>query len=470
MAFESFIGWRYLYRRGGGRASAGALIVFLAATAAGLAVFLHATASGPATEGARFHEAVFGVALLLGGLFLALVAALLRRFSVFTTVAITGVMLGVAALAVVLGVTSGFQREFQDKVLGVNAHVIVMKSGVEYPEYREVIKRLSGMPGVQGASPFIFTEMQAARGTVQSGGLLVKGIEPASSSKVLDLPRHLQPGSARALEELEARGAGEEPGLIVGHVLARKLKVKVGDQVRLVSPMRGLPGAQPRSARDYRIVGVFAAGFEDYDKRLVYVHLKEAQRLKDMGDHVSGVEARLDDPDRAMKMARGLEKTLGPTYRIIDWQELNHNLFKAIANQKLIISLFLTLIMAVGCFNVVASLSLIVLSKRREISMLKAMGAGATRTAAVFLVAGMTIGAIGVAAGMTFGLVICAAAGRFGYPLDPKIYLISQLPVRIDAIELGLTAVATLVICCLASIYPAVRAARLTPVEGLRQE
>jgi lipoprotein-releasing system permease protein len=470
LSFETFVGWRYLFRRGG-RAAASALFGAMALFALGAGTFVWATAEGRQSP---FDFKVAAVSLFLGGFFFAVVTFLLRLFSVFTTVAITGVTLGVAALVVVLGVTSGFQREFQDKVLGVNAHVIVMKGGNDFPEYRDVMKRLTEMPGVLGASPFIFTEMQAAKGAQQSGGLLVKGIEPKTTAKVLDLRRHLEEGSKEALSELEARAGTDEPGLIIGASLAKKLKVKRGDQVRLLSPLSGaalaLKGQKPPKAKDYRIVGVFFAGFDEYDKRLVYVDLWEAQRLRDMPDNVNGVETRLADPEQAIPMARKLEKLLGPSFRIIDWQELNHNLFTALKLQKIMIFLFLTLIVFVAAFNIVASLTLIVMSKRREISMLKSMGARSGRVARVFQVAGMTIGSIGVTAGIAFGMTVCWAAQRFGYPLDPKIYMISRLPVRIEPMELVTTAVVTMLICFLATIYPAVRASRLEPVEGLRQE
>ncbi len=470
MSFSSFVGWRYLRHRRG-RAALVAVFVSLALALLGAALFVRATWPG---QHLPWAFKIGAVTLLLASALATIVAILVRAFSVFTAVSIVGVMLGVAALVVVLGVTSGFQQEFQDKVLGVNAHVIVMRGGSEFPTWRDVQKQLSQMPEVEAAAPFVFADMQAANGVLQSSDLLVKGIDPATSGRVLDLPKQLEPGSEKALEELARREDTQgEPGVIFGTTLAKKLKVKVGDVVQLLSPLgsgAAAAGAKIPAPRTYRVVGVFFAGFEEYDKKLVYVHLKESQRLRDIGDNVNGVETRLHDPDIAVKLARRLEKQLGPGYRIIDWQELNHNLFTALKMQRVVIFLVMTLIVVVAAFNVVASLSLVVTSKRREVAMMKSMGARGSAVARVFLVAGVTIGALGVLAGTALGLLICWAASRFGYPLDPKIYLISSLPVRIVPVELVITAAVAILLALVATLYPSWRASRLQPAEGLRQE
>src|SRR5262249_45954566 len=196
-----------------------------------------------------------------------------------------------------------------------------------------------------------------------------------------------------------------------------------------------------------------------------------------------GVEIKLHDPDQAKAFASQLEHSLRAgctadsddrvcraSYRIIDWEELNHNLFTAIKVQKFIVSLFLTFIVIVAAFNIVASLTMVVLSKRKEIAILKSMGASSGGVGRVFQVAGLTIGAFGVMAGIGFGLLMCEVARRYGYPLDPKIYLISKLPVHVRPLEVALTAAVTLFICLVATVYPAIKAADLRPVEGLRYE
>jgi lipoprotein-releasing system permease protein len=473
--FESFIGWRYLFRlrRRRRRSLLVALALCLALCAAGASLFL--TRAAP----------LAGVSLFLAGALLSILAALLSVFSAFTTVAVAGVMLGVAALIVVLSVTSGFESEFRDKVLGVNAHVIIMKTGSDFGEYEDVIRQVRALPQVVGAAPFLFEEMQAARGAKQSGGLLLKGIDPLRTPSVLDLPRNLERGSEGAITALRRHGS-DEPGIIIGRGLAQKLGVRVGDSVTLFSPRRAIedkfglkpapaapktierPPAPPPSAA--RVVGIFHAGFDEYDRRLVYLDIAEAQKLFDRGDTVSGVEMKLRDPYLSRAVVGRLDRELRGPYRILDWEELNHNLFTALRTQKVVISLFLVIILVVAAFNIVASLTMTVVNKRREVAILKSMGARSAGVARVFQVAGMTIGAIGTSAGILFGTLVCVALERFGYPLDPKIYLSSRLPVRLNALEIVATAAVTLLVCFLATIIPALRASNLHPVEGLRQE
>jgi len=405
--------------------------------------------------------------VIFGALF-AIVFGLLLFFSVFTTVAIVGVMIGVSALLVVLSVTSGFQEEFKDKVLGVNGHVIVMKWGADFKEFRDIEQKLLAMPGVTGVAPVIFDEMQAAHGTTQSS-ILLQGIDPSESGRVLSVNGQMIEGSIDALEQ-------KDGGIVIGTSLAKKLHVKMGDTIKIMSKLSSIDtsllgkGARLPKSGDYKIVGLFHAGFEEYDSRLIYLNLADAQHLMGRGNVVSGVYIKLRDADTAPAFAKSLEKTLKAPYRIIDWAELNHNLFTALKLQKFIISLFLTIIIIVAAFNIVASLTMIVLSKRKEIAILKSMGASAGGVARVFQVAGLTIGAVGVTSGIGFGLLMCGVAGRYRYPLDPKIYLISQLPVHVRLLEVALTAGITLVICLVATIYPALKASELQPVEGLRYE
>jgi lipoprotein-releasing system permease protein len=466
LSFEAFIGWRYLFRRERNRSVVGLFVIALVLTlVAGTGFWIlsrlphSANAMGPL-------GLVAGIAF--GALFV-IIFGLLLFLSVFTTVAIVGVMVGVSALMVVLSVTSGFQDEFKDKVLGVNAHVIVMKWGADFSEYGELEQKIGRLPGVVGVAPFVFNEMQAARGTTQAT-ILMKGIDPRASTRVLSVGGQMDEGSVAALAE-------SPPGILIGRELAKKLRARIGDTVKLLSPLSSMDatllgkGAQPPRSGDFKVVGIFYAGFDEYDRRLVYLALPDSQRLMGRGDVVSGVEIKLRDADRARSFVGTLEKAIGKApYRIIDWEELNHNLFTALRLQKFAISLFLTLIIAVAAANIVASLTMIVLSKRKEIAILKAMGASSLGVAGVFQVAGLTIGALGVVTGTLFGGLMCLVAQRYRYPLDPKIYLISQLPVRIEPLEVLLTALVTIVICLLATIYPALKAADMRPVEGLRYD
>jgi lipoprotein-releasing system permease protein len=201
------------------------------------------------------------------------------------------------------------------------------------------------------------------------------------------------------------------------------------------------------------------------------VTLKDAQALFPYGDVVSGVELKLNEPDKAPQVGNELHNILGGTpFRLMDWQELNHNLFAALEMQKTTLVIFLTLIIVVAAFNVIASLTVLVIDKNREIAMLKSMGMRSFGVARIFQVAGLTIGAVGTVVGVCVGLLLCRVVEHYGYQLDPRVYLIDHLPVRVRPAELLLTISVTLVICLLATIYPAIRAALANPVDGLREE
>ncbi len=504
-----------------------------------------------------------------------------KTISVITVIAVTGVALGVGALLAVMAITGGFQDAFRNKILGVNAHVLVLKYGLDFSEYREVVEHAEKLPEVTGAAPFVIHEMMLAKGDRLSG-VLVKGIEPSRIDDVLDLPSQMVRGKLEGLrlpeaqppepkrpaqsaplpgeedlddylralseptkpaqaepslkapvppvpplptepaaqkptapapsapiarvptpEEMEASLAGEDielpdddderaffddtdapkstgkrlPGVVIGAALAESLELELGDEVRIISPLAGLDTSMwqsgnngPRSL-DFRVVGVFQAGFQEYDTRLVYVDIYEAQRFFDHGDAVTGVELRLNDITRAPNVARQLEADLGGgPYHTMDWQELNHNLFTALEVQKVMLSLVIATIIFVAAFNVIATLIMIVLEKKREIAILKAMGARDTGILSIFLVQGVLIGLIGTAVGLVIGGLVTGYLSVYEFPLDPKVYLIDHLPVRVSPMEFIYTVLIALAICIVATLVPSYWAARLLPADGVRYE
>lgn len=459
---ELFVGWRYLYRGGRKPALLGLLAVSVVLLVAGVAIFWRAP-----------HSGVYGVFMLALGALGVIVFGLMAMFSIFTTVSIVGVVLGVAALSIVLSVTSGFQAQFQQKVLGVNAHVLVMR-GPGMVDW-EVIEELAREDKrVKATEPFTMNELLVTRGT--GGGLsavAMKGVDPARVTQVLDVAQHLEPGSEGALEKLgAARGQDDNPPILIGRGLQQKLKAVVGDDVTVVSPdiqSYQVSGGRPRTQK-FRVVGIFYSGFDEYDRRLMYVNIKDAQEFLQKNGEVLGVEMRLDDIEAAASVAKKLEAKLPPDYSVVDWRHLNRNLFTALKLQKVVLLLFLTLIIVVAAFNIVAALTLIVFDKTKEIAILKSMGASAGAVGRVFAVVGMTIGVVGTALGLGLGVLLCKVVAKYGYPLDPKVYLIDRLPVRIDPVEFGLTALITLAVCGLATLVPSRRASALKPVEGLRYE
>jgi len=470
--FERFMAVRYLRRTDSSRAIRIGLCLTAIGSAAGLGVMMVSRGHVRGLETAGVIIAlVFALALLL--------FILLRVFSVFTTVSTMGVVLGVASLVVVLAVTSGFEREFQEKVLAVNAHIIVTSYGIERDMAEaerdaEVIKkRLAGLAGLERMSTFSFTAGEVMIGKV---GANLKGVDLSDGAPELkhimvagslaDLGRPARCPDAPGAPDAEA-GAEPVGRLILGSELAHRLRSHVGDCLQILVPFSGGIDSAP-SAYTFRVVGISSLGFHEYDARLAYINLEDARRMGNARQSIFGVELRFRDPMQAIRMEPEVEHRLGPESRVIDWKTLNRNLFAALTMQKLVIAILLFFIIVVAAFNIIASLMLIVLSKVREIAILSSMGARASTLLRVFLAAGTFVGFAGTGLGILCGLAICGLAALYGYPLDPKVYLIARLPVQISAREILLVAASTQLICFLATLYPAVRAARLRVVDGLR--
>jgi len=465
LSYELRIGWRYLY--GGKRdrlmllCAAGSAAV----TLGGLAWVLMSGGSSP-----------YGVLTLVLGMISTAVFGLLSLFTVFTSVSVLGVALGVAALTIVFAVTTGFEQQFRDKVLGVNAHVIVLKSQATFAEYRDVMKTAQRIDSdVLAVQPFIFAEMLVTRGKGELSGVAIKGVDPKLVRGVLDLDQHMIEGSIDTLAR--EPGPGELPPIIMGKELAHKLKAKVGDDVTVVVPLSNIDfdtwrakSSAPRT-RKFRVTGIFYSGFDEYDRRLMYTSLHDTQELVGRGDQVMGVEMKVKDVDRAEAIAKHLEKALGgPPYQVQDWYELNHNLFTALNFQKLALVIILTLIIIVATVNMVSALTMMVTDKTREIAILKSMGSTSSGVARVFLVLGLAIGGVGTVLGVGIGLATCYSVSAYGYHLDPKVYLIDRLPIDVRFFEVLLVAGITLVISLVATLFPSQSAAALTPVEGLRYD
>jgi lipoprotein-releasing system permease protein len=513
--------------------------------------------------------------------------------SVGTAFAIVGVALGTTALCTVLSVTGGFRSEFREKVLGVNAHVLVLKYSSDFPEYRDVMKKMASVPGVIGIAPFVINPMMITHGDRTATGVLLKGVDPDRLAQVLDLPRHMTEGSLDGLrlpgskppaprhtsvdllpsthsspltpplgssaaddldlaiaemldkedgkngaidpvplptpsalpDEAQPQSPPEKeepappasalapaggitpeggyasvlssdddipddvdpdpckdnatiaklPGIVLGVTLKQTLGVKIGDCLQVTSPTIGYSfsggSMRPPVAKEFRVTGIFEAGFDQYDSKLVYTDLYEAQAFYDGGDTVTGVEMKVDDIDRARAIAADVTAKLNnPIYHIVDWEQLNHGLFTALRIQQIMMSLVIALIMVVAAFAVIATLIMVVLDKKKEIAVLKAMGATDWSLLRSFLYQGVLMGTAGAAFGLVAGYAVCRWILVYGFPLDPKVYFISRLPVVMHLADFVLTGVFAVVICLVATVWPAMYASRLRPAEAFREQ
>jgi len=414
-----------------------------------------------------------------------------------TLISIGGVATGVWALTVVLSVMSGFEQDLKSKILGAHAHGVVLKYGQnDFTDWRATQDRVVGVPGVAASTPFLYAEVMLSAGQNLTGSVL-KGIDTATVGRVTEIPKNLEKGRLEWLDqpgeipEAPARGnlrdalegavkpapdapAAQEklPGILLGRELARGLRVAVGDVVNVVSPFGdiGPAGPQPKS-RPFRVAGILFSGFYEYDAKFAYLQLAEAQRFFGTGDSVTGLELKMKDVNTARPVMRRVLAALeGYPFRTKDWGEMNRNLFSALMMERIAMAVILGFIMLVASFIVVATLVMLVLEKTREIAVLRSMGATTTSIMKIFVAEGLAIGAVGTGFGLLLGLGTTALVSKIGIPLDPEVYYISHLPVLVDGGDFALVALAALALSYLATIYPATRAARLEPVDGLRSE
>ncbi len=423
-----------------------------------------------------------------------------------TAISVFGVGVGVQALIVVLSVMSGFELDLQQKILGTNAHAVVLKYSGAFDNYAAAMKKIATVPGVIGQTPFIMQEvMISSDGNIS--GTVIKGIDPATVVEVSDLKKNiLEGGSLEYLshpeeilqKRLSPQGGPvfdrkpvetqEEdpiigkvqaptkeaalPGIIVGRELAAGLRVVVGDRVNVVSPLGGELGPQgpmPKM-RPFRVAGIFYSGMYEYDSKFVYIHLDEARRFFNL-DGVTGIELKVNDIDDARKISKQVyEKLEGYPFHTKDWGEMNKNLFAALRLEKLVMGLILSIIIVVAAGLIVATVIMLVLEKRKEISVLKALGVPDGGIVKIFLAEGLQIGIAGGVLGLLSGLAVCLAVEKFGIKLDPEVYYIPALPVRIEPFQTGLAVVMAILITYLGSIYPALKASQVEPVEGLKGE
>lgn len=398
--------------------------------------------------------------------------------STITIIAILGVFLGVMALTSVISVTGGFEEAFRERVLGINSHLLMIKYGSDFRDYREIQASIEGIEGIRATSPFVFHEMIATKGE-HSSGILIKGVEPKTVATVSDLPKYiLDKGALGALkfDRFPDDGKIGVPHVLIGATLAKKLKAKKGDTIRVTSPLEGLsqssgPSGKQPSSSAFVVAGVYASGFHEYDSRLVMTDYTALQHFFRQGDVVTGIDIRVDDVFDVARIGRELKETLpNGRFKVLDWRELNHNLFTSLGLQRLVLAVLFCFIVLVASFNIACTLIMMVLDKQKDVAIIKSMGASRRQIMSIFVIQGVSIGCVGTLSGILGGFVVCQAIKYSDFGLDPAIYMIDHLPVRMLLHEFVGVAALAMVISLLATLGPAWWASRLSPVDGLRYE
>ena len=404
--------------------------------------------------------------------------------SVITLISITGILLGVAALIIVLAVMNGFETDLRNKILGINSHVVLMGYGGPLKDYEKAMQEAGKVKGVVAATPFIYSQAMLKKGE-SAAGVVLRGLAYESAFNVINLGK-MREGSIAFLAEKNRRSlklnaeSASMPGVVIGKELAKNLGIFIFDTVHILSP-QGIStplGMAPR-IKKFLVVGIFDSGFYEYDSTLAFLSLKDCQEFLNMGTLVTGLEIKVDDIYRADKIARTLERQLGFPYWARHWMEMNKNLFSALRLEKRVMFIILSLIVLVAIFNVITTLIMVVMEKSRDIAILKSMGATSGSIMKIFIYQGLTIGIIGTTMGCAFGLAIAAHLEKislfienlFGFKILPgDIYYLSSLPSLVNYGDVLIIVMGTLAVSLLATIYPSRRASRLDPAEALRYE
>lgn len=403
--------------------------------------------------------------------------------SLITLISVGGVAVGVMVLIVVLAVMSGFETSLKDKILGMNSHIWVLpQTSRQIAGYRDIVATVKGLPHVTLAVPFTTHEvMLMAEGRV--AGTIVRGIDPTRKDQLNDFKRYFRNqdlDQVFAVDTSADTDAPQVPGIALGRELARNLLVFPGQTIIVNSPLGILtPAGILPNMRRFRVTATFETGMYEYDAKLALMALPQAQELFDIGDTVHGIEVKVDDIYRVHEVAEAIRSKLGSAFWTRDWRQMNRNLFAALRQEKVIMFIILVLIILVAAFNIVSTLVMMVMEKRADIAILKAMGARNASIRRVFIVEGLIIGVVGTVLGSVAGLILTwnlqtisgAVERLLGIQFfPPDVYFIDKLPARIDALDVCLIVLTAMCVSFLATLYPAWNASKLDPVVALRYE
>jgi lipoprotein-releasing system permease protein len=395
--------------------------------------------------------------------------------SLITLISVAGVALGVMALIIVLAVMTGFEEDLKEKILGTNAHIVILNMAGPMDDYQSLEKKLQKIDGVVAATPFIYNQVMLSSGRNVSG-VVLRGIDVQSDAKVTNLHKSMVEGSLDALDQ----GDDKTPGLVIGKELAKNLGLFRGDIVDVISPMGNITplGMMPKM-RHFKVAGIFNTGMFEYDSTLAYVSLKEAQQFLGMGDVVTGIQLKVRDVYKTGQLAQVINRELGPPYHARDWMQMNKNILFALKTEKSVMFIILTLIVLVAAFGIASTLFMVVMEKTRDIAILKSMGATSRSIMRIFVFEGVIIGVLGTAIGVLGGLLVALNLEPIvgvvqkvtGFELFSKdIYYLDHFPSLVIPADVILISVTAVLISFAATLYPSWAASRMSPAEALRYE
>lgn len=400
--------------------------------------------------------------------------------SVITFISVLGITVGVTALIIVLSVMTGFEENLKEKILGINANVVVTELGQPMKDYGTVTEKVLKVPGVTGATPFTYNQAMIS----SSGGVIgavIRGLDMKSVGQVTVLPDKIKEGSLDGLA-VPFKGTEEKggPGIVIGRELARNIGVGLGDTVNVISPMGTMTpaGPVPRMAA-FRVSGIFELGMYEYDSSMAFISLENAQNFFRMGETVTGVEVKITDIYQAEQVADNIVSEIKGPYWTRTWMEMNRNLFSALKLEKVAMFIILTLIILVAALNIISTLIMVVMEKGKDIAILKSLGATSGSIMKIFMIEGIIIGVTGTLLGTALGLAAALNLEKivqfiervFQFKvLPPSIYYIDKFPSKVEPMVVLAIVVISISISFLATLYPSWQASRFDPVEGLRYE
>ena len=405
-------------------------------------------------------------------------------------ISVLGVFLGVTSLNVVLSVMKGFEEELRDKIIGASSHVVVMSYDGNFGDFERLGKKLEGIEGVVSASPFVYGQGMLVTEHAVAGSV-VRGIDPSDSASVAALAEAAGKGTfagmdapaevlarkgARVVSGLGSADAASDPPIILGRELAGSVGVSPGGSVSLVSPYGKIgPFGPTARIRKFEVAGIFDYGMIEHDSSTAYVSLADAMDFFETPGKVTGIEVRVEDIYRARRTGEEIDAELGFPFYARNWEDANSSLFRALRLERMAIAIFLGFIVLVAALNIVSTLTMLVMEKKRDVSVLLAMGAERSGIRRIFVYDGMMIGGVGTLLGTLFGYAICYFLQTSNFvkqmiPFDDRVYPISEFPVKIEPLYFLAVAACSLLVCFLATLYPSCSASGRDPVETLRYE